>query len=280
VNSDRQPEDQSTRIDWGDIKQVKKLFYDGNLSLNDRHSFNGTGGWTALMIACWIGCVEVVEFLLDKSKSSLVNLQDDKGWSALKRASFKNHYRIVELLLKQGAMVDLQDDHGWTALMNASRHGDYELAELLLKSDADPNIRRKSGRTALMSASKNGRKEVVILLLKCNAKINAQDYTHGMTALMYATTCGHINTAEKLIAETDSTEVNLQDNKGRSALMIASVEGQDQVVQLLLGKRAAVDICDNDGQSAPTLAEAKWHHKVASYLRINWLAKVGIYLHV
>jgi serine/threonine-protein phosphatase 6 regulatory ankyrin repeat subunit B len=135
-----------------------------------------------------------------------------------------------------------------------------------------------------MSASENGRKEVVILLLKCNADINVQDYTHGMTALMYTTTGGHVTTAEKLIAETDGTEVNLQDKKGRSALMIASVEGQDEVVQLLLGKGAAVDICDNDGQSALTLAEAKGHHRVTSYLGKNiqtesTAAKVRTLLH-
>jgi ankyrin repeat protein len=161
-------------IDWGDIEQVKKLLHDEKIDVNDRYSFSGTEGWTALMIACWNGCIELLELLLENSAE--VDLQDEKKWSALKRASFKRHNQIVELLLKQGANVNLKDVGGWTALMNASRHGNYELVELLLKKNADPNIRRESGRTALMSAAnESGRDEVVKLLLRYGAEISMQE---------------------------------------------------------------------------------------------------------
>jgi serine/threonine-protein phosphatase 6 regulatory ankyrin repeat subunit B len=242
-------------IDWRDIKQVKKLLDDGKIGINDRHSFDGIGGWTALMIASRYGHTELVKFLLDKSAE--VNLQNDKGWSALKNASYNNHNHVVELLLKQDVrpMVDLQDDHGWTALMNASRHGNYELAELLLKSGADPNIRRKSGRTALKSASGNGWDKVVTLLLKYNAEINVQDNDYGMTALMYAITAGHISVAKLLIAKTESADIDLSDNEGRSALIIASDKGHGDVVKFLLKKGAAVYKYNKNGVSALTSAK-------------------------
>ena len=68
-------------------------------------------------------------------------------------ALYKNHIKIVELLLKNGADLNIQEKIGYTALMYAAGKLNKEVVEILLKNGTDPNIQDYRGNIALVSTT-------------------------------------------------------------------------------------------------------------------------------
>jgi ankyrin repeat protein len=64
--------------------------------------------------------------------------------------------KMMESLMRRGALVNLQDDEGWTALMYAARSSNdtssLEAVKLLIERGADPNIGDIEGETPLIVA--------------------------------------------------------------------------------------------------------------------------------
>ena len=75
-----------TAVKDGDVNRVKVMLRDKKVGVNDRFKFGKDEGWSALMLACWNGYYNMAKFLLERGAD--VNLQDDRGWCALKQASF------------------------------------------------------------------------------------------------------------------------------------------------------------------------------------------------
>jgi len=70
------------------------------------------------------------------------------------------------MLLDAGADVNATDNRGSTALMKASWNGNIEIVKMLLKKGADVNAKTNDNITALSGASVNGHTEVAELLEK------------------------------------------------------------------------------------------------------------------
>lgn len=77
-----------------------------------------------------------------------VNAKDNKGATALIRASWEGNLELAELLLKHGADVNARNDDGCTALMFAAFDGHPKIAEVLIAYGANKNLRDKNGSTA------------------------------------------------------------------------------------------------------------------------------------
>lgn len=101
-----------------------------------------------------------------------VNINKDKGFTALMYAIKKGNKDIVEFLIKSGADVNAQDDSGKTALIYAVEYRQKELTEMLINSGADINIKMEGGATALTRAMASGNKDLVELLIKSGADMN------------------------------------------------------------------------------------------------------------
>jgi len=88
--------------------------------------------------------------LLDSG--SLVDAQDDNGWTALHFAAQDARFRIVEELLKRGANPNLLNSQGngplWVGLMNA--RGDYTIVKML------PDYKNAHGRSPRDIATSTG----------------------------------------------------------------------------------------------------------------------------
>mgnify|MGYP002633299788 CR=1 FL=1 len=76
-----------------------------------------------------------------------VDVQDNRGDTALKIAAFDGHHLIVETLLEAGANVDICDHDNWTALMVSAQNGHTQVRNSLKYSvlalcwSAQPNCR-------------------------------------------------------------------------------------------------------------------------------------------
>jgi ankyrin repeat protein len=92
-----------------------------------------------------------------------LNLPSLDGTTVLMQAVEANKLGQVEFLLKSGALVNLVDERGFSALHRAAEMGHIDIVKILLHYSADKNIKVDS-HTALSLAMMNKHKEIVELL--------------------------------------------------------------------------------------------------------------------
>lgn len=167
---------------------------------------------------------------------------------------------------------------------DAAGRGDLPAVTSLLDKGADVNEKTNNGQTALMLASSNGHKEVVQLLLAKGADVNAKTtaqiitamqfganfsgtaeiYSIGTRALMFASTHGHVEVVQLLLAK--GADANAKDEEGYTSLIDASAYGHKEVVQLLLAKRADANAKANNGTTALSIASRNGYNEIKELL--------------
>ena len=182
-----------------------------------------------------------------------VNTQDNYRDTALMEASRRGHTGAVKLLIDNGADVNCMNSYGEIALIEASDNGHIEVVKLLIEAGADVNA-RDHGTTALMEASIDGYLEIVKMLIEAEADLNIQysgviyldsdkEITgkvierkfvikyYQYTVLMLASEMGHADIVKLLL--NAGADVNVQNDAGRTALIIATDRNNNDIVQLL-----------------------------------------------
>lgn len=75
---------------------------------------------------------------LIKSQPTLVNAQDEDGYTPLHRAAYSNHLRVISYLLSVGCNVHMKTEMGWSPLHSACNWNNYLAAARLLAAGAEP----------------------------------------------------------------------------------------------------------------------------------------------
>src|SRR3954470_11995789 len=152
------------------------------------------------------------------------------------------HVERVKQLVASGARVNAVDRRGFTPLMWACAGGNLAMTKQLLDSGAVVDARANDGLTALMLASTNGFTEVTHALIVRGADVNAA--RNGVTARQLATNRGHAAVAA-LLEEAEGFG---------SKLLRAAAEGNDTGVRQLLASGAPVNVSDERGITALMMA--------------------------
>jgi ankyrin repeat protein len=224
----------------------------------------------ALHAASHFGHLEVAQLLLDHGASVdyVGNIGLDE--TALHGACEAGHADLVELLLENEANIHARSASGWTPLHFASFYGRLAAAQVLLQKGAnihsiettEPNSRHDHNRdTALHLACSAHieRLEMVQLLVQNGAKTNAVN-RQGKRAYDCAVEKGYTDTAQFLLENMVNTNVDSnneyvccigdlgqvlcaskKEEKGCTALIAASRDGNLAVVKFLLENSANVD---------------------------------------
>jgi hypothetical protein len=156
-------------------------------------------------------------------------------------------------------------------LVVAVLKADINKVKSLLAEGADVNYRDESGDTVLMDAVHlNQPLELILLLLDEGADVNAKNtnknyFKEEESALIYAAGNPHSASIIKLLLERGAN-VNIQDGKGRTALMRQAFWGGLEEVKLLLSKGADVNIKDKNGRTALEIALERGKNEVADLL--------------
>jgi ankyrin repeat protein len=104
-----------------------------------------------------------------------LNIQDEKGYTAVILAAYHGHQPAVTQLLNAGADPCAKDLRGNTALMGAIFKGELSIAQQLVAADCAPDQRNKAGQTAAMYAALFHRKDILDSLAAKGADLNATD---------------------------------------------------------------------------------------------------------
>lgn len=138
-----------------------------------------------------------------------MDVQDQRGNSALVYAAANGHVEVVRLLLDAGANANLKDINGCTALFHAADENDTQIIYDLLAAGADFNAQSKNGETPLMlavgsqwwhcpSTGHRRRNQTVPILLGEGADPNITNST-GLSPLVFAARLGKVIPVRELI---------------------------------------------------------------------------------
>ncbi|XP_011403628.1 PREDICTED: ankyrin-1-like [Amphimedon queenslandica] len=206
---------------------------------------------SAIHFAIVDGRKEAAEILLDLGVPP--NLHNPIiGITPLMAVAMTNQEEIFAVLMdryQDRVMIDFQDINGFTALLYACQHGYTFIVERLLKAKANTNLKVKNGLTALHLACYLGHQELVKQLLNCNAdpNISLQD---GTTPLITATYYKYYKIVKLLLQSSALVDTQTDSTTGQAtALLIASVDDDVQMMFLLLNAKANVNIKDAAGMT-------------------------------
>jgi len=194
-------------------------------------SFVGPVGQTALYAAIYGGSSEIVNKLLSFEKVD-VN-QSCQGTSLLAHAVKKGHLEIVQTLLSRKADIELGEEE-LTPLIIALQEEQLEIADLLIDAKADCMNPLVLGYAARYSNIKLIQK---ILDKKVDVDTSPEDQA---TPLMVATSSGQLEVVRKFLSLGANHGASEKED-GLTAMHLASREGHDAIIQLLIAKNAEVD---------------------------------------
>ncbi len=160
-------------------------------------------GHTPLSLAAELGKKDMVRILLEHNADPNMRIAFDDH-TPLTLAAFSRHTPIVEILLNNPKTdINLATSNGSTPLAFAAAVESIDIVRLLLDKGVDPNRAQSDNTTPLMVAAKTGNTEIVERLLKEKSVIDKIDITSknsGYTALMEATSEGHEEVVNLLLA--------------------------------------------------------------------------------
>lgn len=209
-----------------------------------------------------------------------VNTTTVYGTSALIMAVNTGNFEIFELILSDKEIDVNSADFflDYTALMFAVTNGRIRIAATLIKYPGiDLNYEDEYGETALSLAKENNLNGIVRLI---NKKLNTiKEESHQFLGLCRA---GNNLDAIKLALKSEFVDINYRSSTGMSALVGATIEGKDKVVEILLKQKDLdVNIKDQGDWTALMYAAYYGHLEIAKqllnqdYIHVNNTGKGG-----
>ena len=195
------------------------------------------------------------------------NAVQSNGKTALMLAARDGNMEEVKRLLKNGADVNRANKNGGTPIMYATLGGNLNIVKILIELGADPNAAAENGWTALMISAAKGYSAITKQLLDSAADPNLQDIYH-WSPLMRAVYEGRDEVAMLLLTDP-RTNVNHRGENGVTALHIATVQSDSNLVVLLLEHGADKTIADHSGRTPYEIARQMDHSKLLNLLQLN-----------
>lgn len=212
-------------------------------------------GQTPLFCAAKEGHYQIVKYLLDKRANP--NACNHYGVSCLWIPCQRGLVDIVELLLQYGANTEISPNgpeaeeraiSGWTPLYAAIKSRQYLVVKLLLKYNANPNAVTSLGSTPFLLASEIGDLDVIQCFVEHGAELDyapngkqADDLNiTGQTALFMATLKEQNDVVKYLIEK--GAKVNVRNRYGVSPLLLCSEAGNEELVKMLVNAGADINM--------------------------------------
>jgi len=217
-----------------------------------------------------------------------VNAREGDGATALHWAVVRDDVETIDGLLRAGANVKAANDYGVTPLSLACTNRNAAVVKKLLSAGADPNAATSMGETPLMTCTRTGSVDGVTALFEHGAtNVNAQEASHGQTALMWAAAQEAPDVVRALLAHGADVHARstsrllpvslgggggnfrdavLQPQGGATPLLFAARHGRIDNARLLLDAGADVNEAAPNGESALVTASFSGQGAFAAFL--------------
>ncbi len=157
------------------------------------------------------------------------------------------------MFIQQGADVNIQNESLKTPLMIACFYGRLEFIKELRANAASYGMRDRSGMSCVHYAVDGGNPTALEYILADGADVNTRDSMNGWTPLLRGASinCSHeiANILIRYKADLDAV-----DKENKTALLIATINGNLPLVRLLIEHGANVNIRNSYGKSLYDLA--------------------------
>ncbi|KAI1772519.1 ankyrin repeat-containing domain protein [Hypoxylon cercidicola] len=190
-----------------------------------------------------------VQFLIERGAT--VDTKDADGSTPLHYAVRNGQDKLTDLLASRRSGLDVLDKKGNTALILATLNNQCSAMQALLWYGASCNIASPGGLTALHHAAALGFNRGLNLILdrKFNSNPNAVDDKH-FTALHHAVNGGRASAETVRMLVKAGANMEVQDESGRTPLMLAAQLGCEELVRSLLAEGANAQTRNNSGWTA------------------------------
>ncbi|KAM6948292.1 transient receptor potential cation channel subfamily A member 1a [Aplochiton taeniatus] len=188
---------------------------------------------SALHFAAEYGRFNTCERLLDSmAETRLLNEGDDNGMTPLHLASRNGHVRVVEMLLRRGALFH-SDYRGWSCLHHAASEGFTQTMSTLLASNVKllDNM-DEDGNSALHMASREGHTAAVLLLLDRGAKVELNKMSRSF--IHEAVLNNRRDTADAIIKSDRCAEALLLFSTSENIVVLTMIEVLPESFKTLL----------------------------------------------
>ncbi|KAH9113207.1 hypothetical protein AeMF1_012562 [Aphanomyces euteiches] len=189
------------------------------------------------------GNVPVAEILTD--------FKDAHKRCAIHFAALNGRRKVLGYILEHApACLNSVDEDGRTPLLYAVKSNEFATAKILLDNRADVNIVENNGTSCLHEAAATGSVRACKLLAEHGANLEAST-TNG-TALHLAVSEGQAKTVECLLEL--GANVNAKNGHNITPLLLATLMHKPEIVRVLLGHGADMQICIMPGVTAVHVA--------------------------
>ncbi|KAL0377316.1 UNVERIFIED_CONTAM: hypothetical protein Sradi_3037100 [Sesamum radiatum] len=168
--------------------------------------------------------------------------------------------------------LDMQDDRGFSAVMVAAMEGHVDAFRLLVYAGADVKLCNKSGENAITLSKLSKNRDLFEKVMLEFALEKGNRISGGFYALHCAARRGDLDAAKLLASK--GYDINASDGDGYTPLMLAAREGNGKMCELLISFGAHVDVKNAKGESALSLARKHGKlHNEAENMILNALAR-------
>ncbi|KAH6790993.1 ankyrin [Perilla frutescens var. frutescens] len=164
---------------------------------------------------------------------------------------------ILQTLIDSGSDVKSTTESGETALMISVRYKQEECLQVLANAGADFGLVNIAGQSAA-SIARSSRwylsfRQVLLNVIR-SGTVPMSTNKSAFSPLLFVAETGDVFCLKAVIGRPD-IELDEQDDRGFSAVMIAAVEGHVNAFRLLVYAGADVKLCNKSGETAITLSK-------------------------
>ncbi|XP_039269429.2 histone-lysine N-methyltransferase EHMT2-like [Styela clava] len=209
--------------------------------------------------------MKLIQFFHEAEEIDFKNLL--KNPTNLNRSVMNGNVAIVYLLKLVGVKLNNKDAKGKTALFYAEEREHVRLINFLIENGADISMKDAEGMTCMHQAAKHGRIVSCAALLSNDSNIVNMPDDGGWTPIVWATEHKHTSTAKYL--EHFGADVTKTDKERNMCLHWAALSGNLELLIMCLQRRCDFNYRNKHGDTALHIA-ARQDHADCVLCLANW----------